>query len=212
MVDDRASSRYLRRGKQLLDLTLVLVTAPLLLPLASVIALSVLVFLGRPVLFEQQRPGKGGQPFRMFKFRSMIDQRDATGTMLPDGRRLTAFGRWLRRTSLDEIPELWNVLSGEMSLVGPRPLLTEYIERYSTRQSRRHEVKPGITGWAQVNGRNAVEWDEKLEMDVWYVDNLTLSLDLRILARTFVVALTGRGVSAQGEATMPEFLGKEDHP
>lgn len=205
----RASSFYLRGGKRLLDLVLILIATPLLLPLTALVALAVILSLGRPVLFAQERPGEGERAFRLFKFRTMTEERDITGTLLPDPARLPRFGRWLRRTSLDEIPELWNVLTGHMSLVGPRPLLARYLERYDARQRRRHEVKPGITGWAQVNGRNAVDWQEKLEMDVWYVDNLTPSLDLKILARTLLVVFTGRGVSGHGEATMSEFTGEE---
>lgn len=196
-----------RVAKRVTDLILVLLAAPLLLPAASLIALAVAIKMGRPVLFSQRRPGLRGQPFVMLKFRTMTDARDANGDLCPDHDRLTKLGRWLRRTSLDELPELWNVVRGEMSLVGPRPLLTEYLELYDARQSRRHEVPPGITGWAQVNGRNAVSWEEKLELDVWYVDNASLWLDLRILFRTLWVVITGQGVSAEGHSTMPRFTG-----
>lgn len=163
--------------------------------------------LGSPVLFRQQRPGLDGQPFEMVKFRTMTDARAADGSLLPDAQRLTSFGRFLRSTSLDELPELWNVLRGDMSLVGPRPLLMEYLPLYSPQQSRRHEVRPGITGWAQVNGRNALTWDQKFALDVWYVDNRSLSLDLRILWLTIRSVLVRDGISAAGEATMPRFQG-----
>jgi sugar transferase EpsL len=201
---------YVRFGKRALDLLLLLVGAPLLVPVAAVVALLVAVRLGRPVLFEQQRPGLDGAPFLLRKFRSMTEARDAAGDLLPDAERLTAFGRWLRRTSLDELPELWNVLRGEMSAVGPRPLLMAYLERYDARQARRHEVRPGITGWAQVNGRNAITWEEKLELDVWYVEHVRWLLDLRILARSVRVILGGGGISASGHSTMPEFEGREE--
>jgi lipopolysaccharide/colanic/teichoic acid biosynthesis glycosyltransferase len=163
--------------------------------------------LGNPVLFTQVRPGLHGKPFRMVKFRTMTDERDANGALLPDVQRLTPFGRFLRASSLDELPELWNVLRGEMSLVGPRPLLMEYLPLYSTQQSRRHEVRPGITGWAQVNGRNAISWADKFELDVWYVDHRSLLLDIRILWLTVRKVLVRDGISAAGEATMPRFEG-----
>jgi lipopolysaccharide/colanic/teichoic acid biosynthesis glycosyltransferase len=165
--------------------------------------------LGRPLYFSQQRPGMGGHPFKMLKFRTMTAERDASGRKLSDAERLTPFGRWLRGTSLDELPELWNVLRGDMSLVGPRPLLMQYLPLYSPRQARRHEVRPGITGWAQVNGRNALTWPQKFELDVWYVENRSLWLDLRILWMTLLVVLRRDGISAQGEATMPPFTGNE---
>lgn len=163
--------------------------------------------LGSPVLFTQVRPGLHGQPFRMVKFRTMTDARGPDGQLLPDAERLTPFGRWLRATSLDELPELWNVLCGEMSLVGPRPLLMEYLPLYSPEQARRHEVRPGITGWAQVNGRNAISWADKFALDVWYVDHRSLLLDLRILWLTVRKVLMRDGISAAGEATMPKFEG-----
>lgn len=200
---------YARLAKRPLDLLLLVLGAPVVLPLAALVACAVALRLGRPVLFAQERPGRGGAGFRLHKFRTMTDRRDEAGALLPDAQRLTAFGRWLRRTSLDEIPELWNVLRGEMSLVGPRPLLTAYLTRYDARQARRHEVRPGITGWAQINGRNAVSWEEKLELDVWYVERVSLRLDLRILVRTLAVVVSGRGVSAAGHSTMPEFTGSE---
>ncbi|PUE49056.1 sugar transferase [Limnohabitans sp. 2KL-1] len=163
--------------------------------------------LGSPVLFTQVRPGLHGRPFRMVKFRTMTDARDASGALLPDAQRLTPFGRFLRASSLDELPELWNVLRGEMSLVGPRPLLMEYLPLYSPEQARRHEVRPGITGWAQVNGRNAISWADKFALDVWYVDHRSLWLDVRILWLTVRKVLVRDGISAAGEATMPRFEG-----
>ena len=170
-----------------------------------VISLLVLWKIGHPVLFEQVRPGHKGYPFILYKFRTMNDSRDAHGQLLPDADRLTAFGRFLRNTSLDELPELWNVLRGDMSLVGPRPLLMQYLDRYTPEQARRHEVKPGITGWAQVNGRNAITWEEKFELDVWYVDNWTLCLDVKILGMTIWKILNRKGINHPGQATMPEF-------
>jgi lipopolysaccharide/colanic/teichoic acid biosynthesis glycosyltransferase len=169
-------------------------------------ALMVRLRLGSPILFYQERPGLHGKPFFMVKFRTMTDARDATGALKPDGERLTAFGRFLRSTSLDELPELWNVVKGEMSLVGPRPLLMRYLERYSPEQARRHEVAPGITGWAQVNGRNALSWDEKFTLDVWYVDNWSVALDFRILWMTISKVVRREGISQTGEATMEEFM------
>jgi len=167
----------------------------------------VLLTMGRPVLFRQQRPGLRGKPFTLYKFRTMRDARTASGELLPDDLRLTTFGKWLRSTSLDELPELFNVLKGEMSLVGPRPLLMEYLPRYSPEQARRHEVKPGITGWAQVNGRNALTWEEKFRMDVWYVDHWNLWLDMKIVLLTIWKVLKREGISAEGSATMPVFTG-----
>ncbi len=198
---------YRRFFKRWLDL---LITVPTVLimafPLAAV-ALLVRLRLGSPVFFVQTRPGLNGEPFRLFKFRTMADLRDEKGALLDDEARLTPFGAWLRSTSLDEFPELINVLKGEMSLVGPRPLLTRYLELYSRRQARRHEVKPGITGWAQVNGRNALTWQEKFELDVWYVDHLSLRLDLKILALTALAVVTRQGISQPGRATAEEFRG-----
>jgi len=165
--------------------------------------------LGSPVLFRQVRPGLHGRPFMMVKFRTMTDERGADGELLPDVQRLTSFGRFLRASSLDELPELWNVLRGEMSLVGPRPLLMEYLPLYSPEQARRHEVRPGITGWAQVNGRNALSWEERFKLDIWYVDHRSLWLDLRILWLTVRKVIVREGISAQGEATMPRFTGNK---
>ncbi len=201
--------RYRGLGKRLLDLC---VTVPLLIllsPLLGIVALLVRFQLGSPVLFRQQRPGLHGRPFVLYKFRTMTDARDEQGHLLPDSDRLTPFGRFLRSTSLDELPELWNVLKGEMSLVGPRPLLMRYLDRYTPEQMRRHDVKPGITGWAQVNGRNALTWEKKFELDVWYVDHLSLGLDLKILALTFWKTLKREGISQPGQATMEEFIGSQ---
>jgi lipopolysaccharide/colanic/teichoic acid biosynthesis glycosyltransferase len=163
--------------------------------------------LGSPVLFTQVRPGLHGKPFRMVKFRTMTDARDASGALLPDAQRLTSFGRFLRASSLDELPELWNVLRGEMSLVGPRPLLVEYLPLYSPEQARRHAVRPGITGWAQINGRNAISWVDKFALDVWYVDHRSLWLDVRILWLTVKKVICREGITAEGDATMPRFKG-----
>jgi lipopolysaccharide/colanic/teichoic acid biosynthesis glycosyltransferase len=184
----------------------------MLSPILAILAGLVRVRLGSPVLFVQVRTGLDGRLFRIYKFRSMTDERDATGDLLPDDQRMTAFGRLLRSTSLDELPELFNVCRGEMSLVGPRPLLPEYLDRYSERQRRRHGVRPGITGWCQINGRNSLSWEEKFELDVWYVEHRTLILDLRILAATLSAVLTRRGINAADDATMPKFQGTEAPP
>jgi sugar transferase EpsL len=193
--------------KRIFDVCVTVLTLPLLVPVLLVLMLVVRLKLGAPVFFTQVRPGLHGQPFLMVKFRSMTDARDADGRLLPDADRLPSFGRFLRGSSLDELPELWNVLKGEMSLVGPRPLLMEYLPLYSAEQARRHEAKPGITGWAQVNGRNALSWEEKFAFDVWYVDNATLWLDMRVIAMTVKKVLLRSGISAAGEATMPKFEG-----
>jgi lipopolysaccharide/colanic/teichoic acid biosynthesis glycosyltransferase len=176
-------------------------------PVLAGVALAIRGTMGAPVLFVQQRPGRGGRPFRVVKFRTMTAARDPGDRLLSDGVRLTRLGRFLRATSLDELPQLWNVLRGELSLVGPRPLLMQYLERYTPAQARRHEVLPGITGWAQVNGRNAISWDEKFALDVWYVDHWSLWLDLRIFALTFARVLRRVGISQRGHATMEEFMG-----
>jgi lipopolysaccharide/colanic/teichoic acid biosynthesis glycosyltransferase len=193
--------------KRLFDLTVTIAGLIVLAPFLLVLSVLVRLRLGAPVLFTQVRPGQDGRPYTMVKFRSMTDARGSDGQLLPDQLRLTSFGKFLRSTSLDELPELWNVLRGEMSLVGPRPLLMEYLELYSPHQARRHEVKPGITGWAQVNGRNAISWPDRLALDVWYVDNRSMSLDIRILFLTIRRVLTREGISAAGEATMPRFVG-----
>ena len=179
----------------------------ILSPLLMIISLIIFIQMGRPVLFIQMRPGLNGKPFCMYKFRTMTNEKDEQGNLLPDELRLTRLGRFLRSTSLDELPELFNVIKGDMSLVGPRPLLMQYLERYTPEQARRHEVKPGITGWAQINGRNAITWEEKFVLDVWYVDNWSLWLDMKILAMTLVKVFRREGISAEGEATMPEFMG-----
>ena len=193
--------------KRVFDLLLAVPLAIVALPLAALVALFVLATLGPPVLFRQRRPGRGGETFVLVKFRSMSRAVDPDGRPLPDAERLGRFGRLLRRSSLDELPELYNVLRGDMSLVGPRPLLTCYLERYTPRQARRHEVRPGLTGWAVVQGRNAIDWPQRLELDVWYVENASLWLDAKILAMTVLLVLSGRGVAAGGEASMSEFRG-----
>lgn len=195
-------------AKRLFDIILVLLAAPIAVPLGLAVAALVRATMGAPVLFAQARPGLRGEPFVLYKFRTMSAGRDAQGDMLPDRARLTQTGRLLRKTSLDELPELWNVLKGDMSLVGPRPLLMDYLPRYNKAQARRHEVHPGLTGWAQVNGRNALSWEDRFALDVWYVDNRTLWLDAVILARTVWMVLSGKGITAPGHATMPPFEGK----
>lgn len=193
--------------KRAFDLIVTIVVGILLLPIIAVTAFLVAINLGRPVLFCQQRPGLHAKPFIMVKFRSMRDVRDADGHLRPDNERLTGFGRFLRSTSLDELPSLWNVLTGEMSLVGPRPLLMEYLPLYSPEQARRHDVRPGITGWAQVNGRNSLSWDQKFAEDIWYVNHASIWLDLRILWMTVGKVLRRDGISAGGDVTMPRFTG-----
>jgi sugar transferase EpsL len=195
-------------AKRICDFLAAALALLLLAPVLLVVALLVRVFLGAPVLFRQTRPGLGAAPFQMVKFRTMTDARDARGELLPDHERLSPFGRLLRRMSLDELPELWNVLKGDMSLVGPRPLLMEYLPLYSPEQARRHDVRPGLTGWAQVNGRNAVDWSSRLAMDVWYVDHRSLALDLRILWLTFGKVFRAEGISQSGHATMEKFRGQ----
>ncbi|HEY9175916.1 MAG TPA: sugar transferase [Verrucomicrobiae bacterium] len=193
--------------KRAFDLLLVLGALFLLWPLLVVLALAVRLLIGNPVFFRQQRPGLWGRPFWLLKFRTMTNATDAAGNLLPDAQRLTGFGRFLRAFSLDELPELINVLKGDMSLVGPRPLLMEYLPRYTPEQARRHEVRPGITGWAQVNGRNAISWEEKFKLDVWYVDHHNLWLDFKILALTVIQVFQRKGINAAGHATMPAFEG-----
>jgi sugar transferase EpsL len=174
-------------------------------------AIGILLFLtmGRPILFRQQRPGRYRRPFTLYKFRTMADKRDAQGQLLPDGERLTQLGRILRLFSVDELPQFWNVLRGDLSLVGPRPLLMQYLDRYSHEQARRHDVLPGITGWAQINGRNEITWNQKFELDVWYVDHWSIWLDLKILVLTINQVLRRQGISQDGHATVPEFQGKQ---
>jgi lipopolysaccharide/colanic/teichoic acid biosynthesis glycosyltransferase len=196
--------------KRLFDLVLTIPGLVLISPLLLLLALLVWLYHGWPVLFRQPRPGYRGQPFEIYKFRTMTDARDPQGSLLPDSQRLTRLGRFLRSTSLDELPELFNVLRGEMSLVGPRPLLMQYLERYSPEQARRHHVLPGITGWAQVNGRNALTWEDKFRLDVWYVDHWSLGLDLKILFLTFWKWSRREGISQPGHATAEEFKGNQE--
>lgn len=179
----------------------------LLSPLMACLAVAVRWSMGPPVLFRQERPGLGGRLFRLYKFRTMKEETGKDGDPRFDGSRLTPLGRWMRKWSLDELPEMFNILKGDMSLVGPRPLLPQYLDRYTREQSRRHEVRPGLTGWAQVNGRNAISWEERFALDVWYVDHRSLRLDLRILLMTLARVVGKEGISAEGEETMPEFLG-----
>lgn len=195
--------------KRLLDITVSASALVLLAPVMGVVAWQISRKLGSPVLFRQTRPGLGGRPFEMIKFRSMLDAVDAGGQPLPDGKRLTPFGSLLRSTSLDELPELWNVLKGDMSLVGPRPLLMEYLPLYSAQQYRRHEVRPGVTGWAQINGRNALSWEDKFRLDVWYVEHRSLWLDIKILFMTLKKVFLRDGIQAEGEATTSRFTGSE---
>jgi lipopolysaccharide/colanic/teichoic acid biosynthesis glycosyltransferase len=201
-------------SKRVFDLILTLPGLVLISPLLGLIAVLVRLFLGSPVLFRQMRPGKGGEPFNVYKFRTMTDERGSGENLLSDAERMTGLGRFLRSLSLDELPELFNVLRGEMSLVGPRPLLMQYLERYSVEQARRHEVLPGITGWAQVNGRNAITWEDKFRYDVWYVDNWSLWLDIKILLTTGWKVITREGISQLGHTTAEEFMGsdKQDPP
>lgn len=196
---------YARFGKRAFDLGVSGFLLILLSPVLLIGALMVRLVLGPPVLFRQNRPGRGEKPFVLLKFRSMSNSRDKDGTLLHDSQRLSSFGRFLRASSLDELPELINVAKGDMSLVGPRPLLMEYLPRYSVEQARRHDVLPGVTGWAQVNGRNSISWFRKFELDVWYVDHVSFGLDVRILGRTLVDVFRRRGISADGHDTMPPF-------
>lgn len=193
--------------KRTLDVILALLALIALCVPMIFLAIVIRLRLGSPILFRQVRPGLHGRPFTMIKFRSMTDERAADGKLLPDAQRQTSLGRFLRATSLDELPELWNVLKGEMSLVGPRPLLMDYVSLYTPEQARRHEVRPGITGWAQINGRNAISWEEKFALDVWYVDHQSLALDVRILWRTVARVLGRKGINADGEATVSRFTG-----
>jgi lipopolysaccharide/colanic/teichoic acid biosynthesis glycosyltransferase len=200
---------YQTGGKRILDLLLTVPALLLLSPVIAVVAFLVLVKLGFPLFFRQRRPGLRGVPFTLLKFRTMNQCRDGHGDLLSDAERLTSFGRFLRSTSLDELPELFNVLKGEMSLVGPRPLLMEYLDRYTPEQTRRHEIKPGITGWAQMNGRNAITWEQKFAFDVWYVDHCSFALDIRVLRLTLIRLIKREGISAEGHSTMPYFLGPQ---
>ncbi len=193
--------------KRVFDLVTAAIILLVLSPLLLCVTVLIRLRIGSPIFFRQQRPGLLGKPFTLFKFRTMTDARDASGALLPDSERLTRLGRFLRRTSLDEFPELINVLRGEMSLVGPRPLLMQYLDRYTPEQARRHEAKPGITGWAQINGRNAISWEQKLALDVWYIDRQSLWLDTKILFLTIWKVLRRQGISQEGQATMSEFMG-----
>lgn len=196
--------------KRLFDITAASFALVILSPICAIIAYKVKKNLGSPVLFRQTRPGLQGQPFEMIKFRSMTDATDKSGNLLPNSERLTPFGKWLRATSLDELPELWNVIKGDMSLVGPRPLLMEYLPLYNESQARRHLVRPGVTGYAQVNGRNAISWEEKFKLDTWYVDNQSLWLDIKILFKTVKIVLIKENVNADSETTMHKFTGTRE--
>lgn len=198
---------YTNHIKRLFDLTVAVLPVIFLSPLLIFIGFLVRLKIGSPVLFRQMRPGSHGRPFTIYKFRTMTDERDEDGNLLPDGERLTRLGRFLRKTSLDELPELFNVIKGDMSIVGPRPLLMQYLDRYTPEQARRHEVKPGITGWAQVNGRNAIDWEDKFKLDVWYVDNWSLWLDVKIIAMTIWKILKREGINQPGHATAEKFKG-----
>jgi len=206
----RLFPKHMPIRKRLMDLLLTIPGLILISPLLILAGIIVRLRMGRPVIFKQIRPGYMGKLFPVYKFRTMSDVRDETGKLLPDDARLTRLGRFLRSLSIDELPELVNVLRGEMSLVGPRPLLTQYLERYSPEQARRHDVFPGITGWAQINGRNAISWEDKFRFDLWYVDNWSLRLDIKILLRTLWIVITREGISQPGLQTAEEFFGIED--
>ena len=197
--------------KRLFDFLASLIALILLAPVIALVAWKIRKNLGSPVLFRQTRPGLNGKPFEMFKFRSMKDAVDANGNLLPDDQRMTPFSGKLRSSSLDELPGLWNVLKGDMSLVGPRPLLVQYLPLYNKEQARRHDVRPGVTGWAQVNGRNAISWEEKFTLDVWYVDNRTFWLDIKILYLTVKKVFVKEGISADGHVTIEPFTGSQSH-
>lgn len=197
--------------KRLLDISISIIGLIIFIPFIPLISIFIKLGSKGPVFFKQRRPGKNGKLFLLYKFKTMGDLKDESGNLLPDKERLTKIGIFLRRFSLDEIPELWNVLKGEMSLVGPRPLLVEYLNRYTPEQARRHEVKPGVTGWAQINGRNAITWEEKFKYDVWYVDNKCLWLDFKIIFMTIIKVIKGEGISYPGQATMKKFKGSNKH-
>lgn len=207
----KRQSFYQRRGKRLFDLAAGVAIGVVTLPIQAAVAVAVARKLGRPVLFRQERPGLDGKPFELVKFRTMTDTRDSTGNLLPDRDRLPAFGQFLRSTSLDELPEIYNVIKGEMSLVGPRPLLMQYLDRYSEVERRRHVVRPGITGFAQINGRNEANWAEKFALDLEYVDRVSFRLDLAIIMATILPVFTRRGVSAKNHASAAEFFADDDH-
>ena len=193
--------------KSLIDRFMAVIAIILLLPLILLVAIAVAINLGNPVIFSQDRPGKNNRIFKFYKFRTMTNARDQYGQLLPDRDRLTTFGKWLRQTSLDELPQLWNVLKGDMSLIGPRPLIVRYLNRYSPQQARRHEVLPGITGLAQINGRNKISWEEKFQLDIWYIDHWSLWLDLKILLLTVVKVIKKEGINQEGYDTSEEFQG-----
>lgn len=195
--------RYIKRG---MDILCALAAMIVFCWLYGIIAILVRVKLGSPVIFKQLRPGKDEKIFCLYKFRTMTDERDESGKLLPDEQRLTKFGKWLRSTSLDELPEAWNILKGDMSVVGPRPLLVEYLERYDDRQRHRQDVRPGLSGYAQIHGRNAISWEKRFELDVWYTENVSLWLDIRIVMKTVVVAMGGKNISSETSATMEEFI------
>ncbi|MDD3165313.1 MAG: sugar transferase [Oscillospiraceae bacterium] len=201
---------YQKYIKRMLDIVCALAAMLAFCWLYAIVAILVRVKLGSPVIFRQSRPGRNEKLFHLYKFRTMTDARDETGTLLPDAARLTKFGRFLRAASLDELPEAWNILRGDMSVVGPRPLLTRYLPRYNAHQRRRHEVRPGLSGWAQVNGRNALSWEEKFDLDVWYVDHVGFLLDVKIVCLTVCKAVKREGISGASSATMQEFLGTQD--
>lgn len=206
---ERKLSRGLTHCKRVFDLILTVPAIIIFLPVYAVAALCVRVLIGSPVIFSQNRPGFSGKPFKLYKFRTMINAQRMNGELLSDLERLTSLGRFLRLTSLDELPELFNVLKGDMSLVGPRPLLTQYLKRYTPEQARRHEVKPGITGWAQINGRNSITWEEKFKLDVWYVDHQSLRLDIKIMVLTLYKVFKREGINQSAEITMEPFKGSE---
>jgi len=193
--------------KRAFDVTLAAIAVVILAPLMLLIALLVYLKLGTPVLHRQRRPGLRGKPFELIKFRSMLEAFDEEGKPLPNDQRITSFGQLLRSLSLDELPELWNIFKGDMSFVGPRPLLMDYLPLYNERQSRRHEVRPGLTGWSQINGRNSISWDEKFEFDIWYVENASFGLDIKIILMTFLTVLRREGISHEGDVAMPRFRG-----
>jgi len=195
--------------KRVMDIVLSVIILFILFPILLIVGFLLLIVEGPPVFFSHERPGKYGEPFKLIKFRSMKNAKDKSGNLLPDGQRITGLGQFLRRTSMDELPELVNVIKGDMSLVGPRPLLMQYLNRYSPEQFRRHEMLPGITGWAQINGRNAISWDEKFKLDLWYIDHWSLWLDIKILFLTVWKVITRVGISQPGRATMDEFMGDE---
>jgi sugar transferase EpsL len=206
----QTENKPLPLSKRLLDLTITLPGFLVLAPLLLIIAILVRLKYGRPVIFRQKRPGYKGKPFWIYKFRTMTNDRDTANILLPDNERITRLGHFLRSYSLDEFPELFNVLRGEMSLVGPRPLLMQYLERYSPEQARRHNMLPGITGWAQINGRNALTWEEKFNLDVWYVDHWSILLDIQILLKTAIIVLRRESINQPGHATAEEFMGSHD--